>query len=213
MRRGLRIIVGLLVVLVVALRFLPELLLFPNAAAVRGVTVYSTAPIPAQMDAVLARADALDAASPLAPIPSRRIFLTDGGWRWKILAIGAEGAFAVTRPLSGAIVINRNSVATDAVWNNAKVGGYRTLAGVIAHETVHLMINHRYGLAAITFPSWKVEGYADHVAHESSLSDTAVATLRRERLTAPGLAYYEARKRIEAMLAGGMTVDQVLRGR
>lgn len=202
-----------LVLLAVALRFCPELLLFPNAGAVRGVTVYSTAPIPARMDALLARADALDAASPLGPIPGRRIFLTNGGWRWKLLAIGATGAFAVTRPFSNAIVINRNSVDADAVWNDAKVGGRRTLAGVIAHETVHLMLNRRYGLKAITLPTWKVEGYADHVAQESSLSDAAVATLRRERLTVPGLPYYEARKRIEAMLARGVSVDQLFKGK
>lgn len=207
--RGLALVLGLLM----AVNYVPELLAFPYKAEVRGVTIRAMQPIGPAIEGELARADLLDAQSPIGGVRSTRLFLTDGGWRWTLLALQAHGAFALTRPLSGAVVINRSDIASDSVWNGAAVAGHRTLSGVIAHETVHLMLVHRYGLRVLGFPHWKVEGYADHVAQESSLSDSEAARLKATGQSVPALAYYDGRKRVKAALASGQSVDQLFRGK
>jgi len=180
----------------------PQLLAWPYSAEIGRTLVYSERPIPAEMRRVLARSDALVARSPLAePGLERRLFLTDGGWRWDLLALTSRGAFALRRPLRDAIVVNASDVAADRVENGAPVGGVRTLSGVIAHETTHLLVARRLGeWSAFLLPSWKSEGYADYVARESSLGDGDYARLRANGARREAMFYYEARRRVAAAL-------------
>ncbi|MEP9360458.1 hypothetical protein [Sphingomonas sp. KR3-1] len=193
--------------------YAPSVLAFPHRAQFGEVTVYSVDPIAPRMQAILDRAARLDAASAIAaPLGPRAIYLTDGGWRWALLSLpSSHGAFAVTRPFSSSIVLNQASSAEDAVRNGAAIGNRRTLSGTIAHETVHLLINRRYGLAARSFATWKVEGYCDFVAQESSLSDAQAASLKAAGTQTPGLAYHDARRKVATTLASGKSVDQLLR--
>lgn len=181
----------------------PQLLAWPYTAEIGRTLVYSERPIPAEMRRVLARSDALVARSPLAePGLERRLFLTDGGWRWDLLALTSRGAFALRRPLRDAIVVNASDVAADRVENGAPVDGVRTLSGVIAHETTHLLVARRLGeWSAFLLPSWKSEGYADYVARESSLGDGDYARLRANGARREAMFYYEARRRVAAALA------------
>lgn len=189
--------------MVVTIFYAPEVLAFPHHQRFGTTDVWSEAPIPARLPAVLARADALVAASPLAGgDQTRRIFLTQGGWRWRLAAFRYGGAFGLRRPLSSALLFNRSDVARDRIYNGRTIGGERTLSGVIAHETAHLLITRRFGeVRAIRAPAWLNEGLADTVARESSLSDADAAKLRRDDPKAPGLFYYDARRRVEAELA------------
>ncbi len=60
------------------------------------------------------------------------------------------------------------------------MGGTRTLSGVIAHETTHIMLaNHLGEVRSVMLPTWQQEGYADHVAGESSLTDAEASRLRK----------------------------------
>src|SRR6185437_3251951 len=193
----------------------PQLLAWPYSAEIGRTLVYSERPIPAEMRRVLARSDALVARSPLAePGLERRLFLTDGGWRWDLLALTSRGAFALRRPLRDAIVVNASDVAADRVENGAPVGGVRTLSGVIAHETTHLLVARRLGeWSAFLLPSWKSEGYADYVARESSLGDGDYARLRANGARREAMFYYEARRRVAAALArNGGDVTRFLGG-
>ncbi|MCW3849104.1 hypothetical protein OF829_17835 [Sphingomonas sp. LB-2] len=125
----------------------------------------------------------------------------------------SRGAFAVTRPLSTSIVVNLSDIGRDTVLNGAAMGGDRTLNGTIAHESAHLLIYRRYGIfAAVSYPRWAIEGYCDHVAGESSLSAAEAETLRRAGQTPSALIYYDARVRVDRALAGGMSVDALMRG-
>jgi hypothetical protein len=192
--------------------YVPQALAFPFHKQVRGASVWSEAPIPPAIIGVLARANALVRTSPLdGPATGRRIFLTQGGWRWHWLAIGAGGAFGLTRPVAEAIVVNRSDIAADRVTNGAMLAGTRTLSGVIAHERTHGLIRARYGIVAERLmPVWLREGYPDHVARESSLADRDASALRRIAPNAPALAYYDARQRVAAMLAAnGNSVDRL----
>ncbi len=144
----------------------------------------------------------------------RSLFLTGGGWRWRLLAIQSPGAFAFRRPFSSAIVFNRSDIGADRVTNDRAVGNTRTLSGVIAHETTHIMIaNHLGEVRSAMVPTWQ-EGYADHVARESSLTDANAERLRKTNPGTASLMYYDARRRVDATLrANGGSVDALFGGR
>jgi len=204
-RRGrgpVRWVVAFLLLLAVAVVHAPQLLAFPYEQHVGTVTVYAERPIDPRIGSELARAEGLLRASPIyTGSLDRSLFLTNGGWRWRLLAIQSPGAFAFRRPFSAAIVFNRSDVAADRVTNGRVIGGTRTLSGVIAHETTHIMIaNHLGEVRSAMLPTWQQEGYADHVARESSLTDAEAARLRTTDPAAPALVYYDARRRVAAAL-------------
>ncbi|MEG3168589.1 hypothetical protein U1737_10365 [Sphingomonas sp. LB3N6] len=187
-RRGqgpVRWIASVLLLLAVAIFYAPQLLAFPNKQRIGTVTVYAERPIDSRIGSELARAEGLLRASPIYTGPlERSLFLTAGGWRWRLLAIQSPGAFAFRRPFDSAIVFNRSDIGADRVTNGRAIGGTRTLSGVIAHETAHIMIaNHLGELRSAMLPTWQSEGYADHVARESSLTDADAESLRT---TGPG---------------------------
>jgi hypothetical protein len=195
--------VAFLLLLAVAVVHAPQLLAFPFEEHVGGVTVYAERPIDPRIASELARADGLLRASPIYTGPlDRSLFLTDGGWRWRLLAIQSPGAFAFRRPFSSAIVFNHSDVAADRVTNGRAIGGTRTLSGVIAHETTHIMIaNHLGEIRSALLPTWQQEGYADYVARESSLTDAEAARLRQIDPAAPALVYHDVRRRVAAALS------------
>lgn len=173
-------------------------------------------PIPrGRAAAILADANARTAASPLAHGDEpRRIFLTDGGWRWRVLALQAHYAFALTRALREDVIVNRTDFTADRVNNGLGDGRTRTLAGIIAHEKCHGMERRHFGLLVdLTKPVWLREGYCDFVARESTLSDSEVATMRKTDPHHPALPYYEGRMKVTAILAAnGGNVDKLFAG-
>lgn len=198
---GLTAALGAAGLYLVACLFHPPLLMFPHVRTVGATPVYSDAPIPDEIVAVIARTDALSGASALytPEVLERPVYLTDGGLRWRLLTFGSR-AFAQSRPIVETIVVNRVDVAADRVWNGA--GGGRELSGVIAHERTHALIRNRFGLLADRiYPTWVREGYCDHVAGSSTLTDEAAAQLVAEGRRTPALTYYESRKRVERELA------------
>ncbi len=191
--------------------FFPRMLLFPHRAMVGETPIYSSTPIPPEMDDVVARADARVRGSAIFDpgVLRRPIFLTDGGPRWRILSFGAGTSFGLTRSLGGSTVINRSSAAGDRVWNSSTGAASRALTGVIAHERTHLLIRAHFGpLADGQYPVWVREGYCDHVAGGGTLSDAEAARLRAAGSRSPALFYYDSRKRVEQTLRdNGGSVD------
>ncbi|MBD3730266.1 MAG: hypothetical protein IE933_11225 [Sphingomonadales bacterium] len=191
----------------------PQLLAFPYEVRMGDDRVYSVAPVqPAEIAPILQRADGLLAESPIAARhEGRRIFLTDGGWRWYWLANRSAGGFALTRPVTEYVLVNRSDVADDKVFDGETLGGTRSLSGVIAHEKCHGAIRRHFGvMRSLAFPQMLVEGYCDYVAQESSLSDADVARLRAAGHDHPALPYYFGRRRVAAELArDGGSVDRL----
>jgi hypothetical protein len=211
-RWGMRTAPVLLIFGVLELRA-PAALAFPYRQEIGNNIVYADRPIAPNMGAVLARADRLLAASPVdVPGIRRQIVLTDGGWRWRVLALTSGGAVALRRPFSDVLIFNRSDVAADRVTNGAALGGTRTLSGTIAHETVHMLIARRIGeWRASRVPAWKREGYADHVAGETSLDPGDEARIRSIDPHAGVLVYYEGRRRVAAELRrNGGSVDALM---
>lgn len=205
----------LLVALVGSAGAAPQLLAWPYQAEQGATLVYSERPIPPEIATVLARSDALLAQSGINdPSLRRALFLTEGGWRWSILSLTSRDAFALRRPWRDAIIVNRNDVAADRVETGRAVGGTRRLSAIIAHETTHVLVARRYGqLRAAMLPAWKSEGYADHVAQESSLGTEEYRRLRRAGASHPAMLYYEGRRRVaEALRRSGGDVDALFLG-
>jgi hypothetical protein len=202
--------------LIVSVFFMPQWLLFPHHRIVEGVSVYSDAPIPDEAAGVAERSGALLQASALFKRGEAfgPIFLTDGGWRWRLLSVGAGGSFALTRPSTESIVVNRSDFRSDKVWNGSSIAGERSLSGVIAHERTHTLIRRRFGaLADRAYPTWVREGYCDFVAGSSTLSDRQAAEARAANPRLPALIYYDARQRVTAVLASnGGSVQALFEG-
>lgn len=193
----------------------PEVLAFPHRQIIGDTVVYSERALPATMPQLLAQSDArLRKSAIFGPGYGRRIFMTEGGWRWRALALQASGAFALSRGFGETIVVNRSDAARDVVFNGGAIAGQRSLSGVIAHERTHGLIRARYGVAAdVVYPAWLREGYCDLVAGGGSLSDRDAALLKAEHRSVPALRYYDGRKRVEAALrANGGSVDALFAG-
>lgn len=209
-RQGL---VGLTALAAATPFMVPEVLAFPYSQDFGADRVWSTAPIPeARMAAILADANARARSSPLARgDEGRRIFLTDGGWRWRVLALQSHYAFALTRAFREDVILNRSDVPTDRVNNGLGDGRTRTIAGVIAHEKCHGMERRHFGLwVDMTKPTWLREGYCDFVALESTLTDAEVSALKKSDPNHPALPYYEGRMKVTAILAAnGGNVDRL----
>ena len=206
-RRGLGFALAALVLSLTTL-YAPAALAFPHFAQIGTTTVYSTEPILPVLEERIARADRLLAQSPLyEPGLRRTIVLTDGGWRWRVMAVGYSDAVALRRPFSSLLVFNSSDVATDRVHNRS-----RSLSGTIAHESVHILTARRFGeLRLVRMPQWKREGYADYVAQETGIDPDDEQKIRARRPDAPFLKYYDAWRRVaKALDEDGQTVEQLL---
>ncbi len=200
-RWGIRLLPVILIGIFVELRA-PAALAFPYHRRIGETVIYADQPIDSNIYHVVKRADRLLQASPIStPNIHRQIVLTDGGWRWKVLALNLSGAVAFRRPFSNALILNRSDVARDVVSNGAPLGGRRTLSGTIAHETVHMLVAHHLGeLRAMRLPAWKQEGYADYIAGETSLDPRDEDRIRAIDPHARVLTYYQGRRRVAAEL-------------
>lgn len=202
MRTWLKTAIGSAVALLASPLLAPQLLAFPYAGQIGGHNVYSERPLDAAAIAAVRRADALVARSPLPTKTDQSLFLTQGGWRWRSLTrSGTNGPFGLTLA-GGAIVLNQNNPAADAVFRRAEIGGTRSLSGVIAHEIGHSAIRRRFGfLASMRYPQWLLEGFCDVVAGSSTLTDGEAEILKKANPNHPSLAYWSGRKRVQDELS------------
>lgn len=189
----------------------PQLLAFPHKTRTEIGTVWSEQKLDqAMLTSAVEHTKARLSKSPLASEDEERwIFLTDGGWRWQYIANISSGAFAITRPFSPAIIVNRTNPETGIIHNGREIGGERALGGVLAHEFAHELIRRKYGrFTSSRFPTWKIEGYCDYVAGESTLTEDQAEMLRENGVDHPALIYLEGRQQVEAILeANGGSVD------
>lgn len=211
-RRWLNRGLGVTLAMLGSVLYAPELMAFSYREQVGPTRIYSETPITEATRRAVAssRADLRRSDFNRTDL-RRRVFLTTGGLRWRVLSLGAGSAFALTRPLGNAIVVNASAAADDRVRNGRAIAGVRRLSGVLAHETTHLLIRERFGvLAAARMPIWLVEGYCDHVAGESSLTDLQAKALLRTHSDHPALIYHQGRERVERMLAANGGSDERL---
>jgi len=171
--------------------------LFAHEISYRSVAVYSRQPLGKEIYTVLDRVEARLAASGIQDGAVRpRVFLTDGFDSYALWGLYLGGnSFGKSYPLlpTGNIFINKSDPARDAVLRRATAHTERSLSGVIAHETTHLLIRRKFGYwRNLTFPSWKKEGYAEYVAGGSTLPyDTGVRMWKAHPGDGTGYQYFK----------------------
>ena len=103
---------------------------------------------------------------------SQDIFICNGYSEFTFFALMSRKAFGVNYAISQNIFISKSSISQNYTLRNGKENNKRTLSGVIAHETVHSLLENKLGLLKYKFlPSWKNEGYCDFIANESSFNN------------------------------------------
>lgn len=103
---------------------------------------------------------------------SQDIFICNGYSEFTFFALMSRKAFAVNYPIFQNIFISKSSVSQNYILRNGKENNKRTLSGVIAHETVHSLLENKLGLLKYKLlPSWKNEGYCDFIVNESSFNE------------------------------------------
>jgi hypothetical protein len=170
---------------------------FAHHVTYKRFTVHARAPIGNEIIAVLDRAESRLAASPINDAAIKpRIFLTNSTSLYASFSLyigaGSFGKGYAALPTAN-IVINAHDPAQDLVFRDAPVHNVRSLSGVIAHETTHLLIRNRVGYwRNLTMPDWKKEGYAEYVAGGSTLSHETGVKLWKARPDDPtGYRYFK----------------------
>ncbi len=100
------------------------------------------------------------------------VFICNSHNEFTFFALFSRKAFAVNYPLTQNIFLSKSSFSDNSIFRNAKENNKRSLSGVIAHETTHSLLENKLGtLKYKLLPIWKVEGYCDFVANESSYNE------------------------------------------
>lgn len=133
--------------------------------------VYSREPMGPEIERILDAAEARLRTSPIYDGDDRRdLYLTGGFGMYAFLSHKAYGSFANSVPFVDNVFISKTDLAADRVFIRRSYSNSRSLSGVIAHETAHLFIRKRYGtVSSIFLPTWKVEGYCEYVAGDSTI--------------------------------------------
>src|SRR4029077_4471568 len=172
-------------------------ILFAHEISYGNVAVYSREPLDQNIDAVLDKAEARLASSEINTEEVKpKIFLTNGFRLYSVLSLYVGGnSFGKGYPLlpTNNIFINKTDVARDLVLRKAPANNERSLSGVIAHETTHLLIRRRYGYwRNLIMPTWKKEGYAEYVAGGSTLAyETGVKMWKQNPKDGTGYQYFK----------------------
>lgn len=194
--RSLRYMLFAGVVIYVFLLSFPQVL-FAHETSYKNFTVYSREPLNPNLHEVLDRAEAKMAASELNnPEVKPRIFLTNSYRLYSLLSIYLGGnSFGKGYPLlpTANVFINRADVDKDLVFRNAPENNVRSLSGVIAHETTHLLVRKKLGYwRNFMLPNWKKEGYAEYVAGGATLNyETGVKLWKQNPRDATGYQYFK----------------------
>jgi hypothetical protein len=146
--------------------------LFANSMEHGKFRVYSREPIEPAIANVLDVAESKLKASPIYDSDvSRDVYLTNSHAMYAALSHKAYNSFANSVPFINNIFVNKTDIPADLVFVDRDYNNSRSLSGVIAHETIHLFIRERYGTVAATLmPTWKVEGYCEYVAGDSTIT-------------------------------------------
>lgn len=163
------------VISVVAVAYL-LLITFPQAlfaySADHGkFRVYSREPIGPEIEKILDAAETRLRTSPIYDAEDRRdLYLTGGFGMYAFLSHKAYDSLAHSVPFVDNVFINKTDIHAELVYVNRPQDNSRSLSDVIAHETAHLFVRKRYGtVPSMLMPTWKVEGYCEYVAGESTV--------------------------------------------
>ena len=126
------------------------------------------------------------------------------------------GAFGNAFELLGYITIAPAQVSDDKVTTSSPTNNTRSLSGVLAHEFTHLLLYSALGFEKYsTLPTWKMEGYADYIAQESSFPEAQGMALfcSGKADAGPSYLYFRYRKAVGYLLDdAGLTFHEIAAG-
>ncbi|HKO61098.1 MAG TPA: hypothetical protein VJV03_08065 [Pyrinomonadaceae bacterium] len=194
--RALRNVIVIAVAGYLLLLSFPQVL-FANEVSHGNFKVYSREPFDQNIYQVLDDVNSKLAASPINdPSVKPKIFLTSSHRMYACLSLYVGGnsfgkGFAML-PTSN-IFINKSDVTKDLVYRRAAEHGQRSLSGVLAHETTHLLIKKKFGYwRNLMIPVWKKEGYSEYVAGGSTLPyETGVKMWKANPGDGTGYQYFK----------------------
>src|SRR6266850_6965038 len=194
--RTLRYLFVSIVVVYVLLLCFPQVL-FANQVSYKNLKIYSREPLDQNLYAVLDRVESRLATSEINNQEVKpRIFLTNGFTFYELLGLylgrGSFGKGLLVLPPDN-VFINKSDLALDLVFRKSAANNQRSLSGVIAHETTHLLIRKKFGYwRNLTMPTWKKEGYAEYVAGSTTLSyETGVRMWKENPKDGTGYQYFK----------------------
>lgn len=187
---------------------------FRHSIVVDGMTIYSTEPIPASAEKLLASVRDRLAGSPFWD-PSHRfsVFVCNSPELYTTLTLTNRQSFAVSLRVSGWIVIASADFDKNLSRAYKPAQNRRKLTGVLTHEMAHQLLDRKYGAFA-RIPRWVSEGYCDYLAGESSFPE-----LQGDRLIADGqdspstsFQYFLWRRMVQFLLEQeDMKIEDIIR--
>ena len=213
--RVIRSLVFSLAAAYVLLLCFPQLL-FAHEVSYKNFTVYSREPLDQSVYVVLDRVESRLSASTINSQEVKpQIFLINSHRLYTIMNLYLGGdSFGKGFPMlpTNNVFINRSELSRDLVFRNAPSETQRSLSGVIAHETTHLLIRKRYGYwKNLTMPAWKKEGYSEYVAGGSTLDyETGIQRWRANPKDGTGYQYFKYYMLVKHLLENEkMSVDDL----
>ncbi|QEH42872.1 hypothetical protein [Chitinophaga sp. XS-30] len=229
-----RILIGTTLSLVLVTGLLVVFILYPNnlfakRITYKAVTIYSNTPVKGDYRAVLDKATALVETAELYDRNYQYdIFLTNGT-TYKNIVFKLLGP-SLARSLDNNILLNIDADFGENLLTSPQ--NKRNLTRTIAHEMVHCLQVHRYGMGKFSPvnhpPLWKQEGYPEYIACQDDMRapgyDFMKTVSRLYKLeesktqwveSAPGhfdpITYFRGRVLIEYLMnVRGMRYDDIL---
>lgn len=187
--------------------------LFAESQSFGAVTVYAHSSL-AGIEPQMRDAEAALARSPINdPALRQRIYLTSSTQEFGWFALEARQALGVSFEEFGSSFLSAADPASNTVRSSGNRFNVRQLSQVIAHERMHLLLAHHFGLVRIHLsPTWKQEGYCEYVAGGHSIGSEAdgLRILAEGTDTAPSVAYFRDYLRVKYLMEQQhITVDEV----
>jgi hypothetical protein len=171
---------GALVVIVVAYLLLlahPEPL-FARAVTYGNFRFFSQTALPPETaEIAVAVGQRLNASELNHPPVHQRVFVVERPWLWTLLNGPYRGVMARNIEVGNAIVIPTLDVRTRTIRHfDGRAAG---VVGILAHETVHTLVQRRIGLFRLwRLAWWQKEGYPEYIASDKCAHSEAPARYR-----------------------------------
>jgi len=134
---------------------------------------------------------------------SYKIFLTDNKKNYSRITPRFYDSFAISKEISGNIIIAPSNLIKDEVRRNGKRNNIRKLSSVILHECTHRYLKKKYGfLKMIRVKTWKEEGYCEYIAQGSSfdISKGLKLFLQNKRDKSQSFDYFKYRLYVQYLI-------------
>ncbi len=175
------------------LTFYPKLF-FRNAYEYKNISLYTRAPVPVPVDALLERVySAVMNDVYLDPGAKFEIYLNGGYGEYAFFAPFCSKEQSCLHPVSNKVFIASSDFDKNLVYGREPAGKTRLLENVMVHDLVLAQMQKRLGFVNyIALRAWLKEGYAEHVARETVDMEAAAICGERDK-NAPLVQYLESR--------------------